>query len=375
MPATSLKLSSHAVDNPQLELCAKQICNGGLVILPMETVYGAMVRLDHPQALSRLRSLRGPAERRAMTLHVDAPASAMQYVDTPDRYAMRLMQKLWPGPVAMMFRVSPAHRDQIVDRLGIHAEDLFDGEVVTIRCPAHPATREVIRRCPHPLVAGVPADDASRVETFAPEVVDKVDLIVDDGPCPYGRPSTILRVEPGRFDIVRAGVYDRRIIEKMLQTTILFVCSGNTCRSPMAEAVARKVLSDHLQMPINQLERAGYTILSAGTVAMAGMPATQYAEEAVRELGSDLSRHRSRPLTEQLIQQADVIFTMGNAHTQAVKSLVPAAADKVTRLDPDRDIEDPIGGDLSQYQSLAKKLQQCIEARLHNQTLPGWEKR
>ena len=65
--------------------------------------------------------------------------------------------------------------------------------------------------------------------------IDKVDLILDAGPTRYARPSTLIKVEQGGFRIVRAGVYDERIVEKMLKTTILFVCSGNTCRSPMAE--------------------------------------------------------------------------------------------------------------------------------------------
>jgi protein-tyrosine-phosphatase len=94
------------------------------------------------------------------------------------------------------------------------------------------------------------------------------------------------------------------------------------------------------------------------------MRATPQAVDAVREHGADLSRHRSRPLTVELIHQADVIYTMGAGHAQAVRSLVPSASDKVHTLDPDGDIEDPIGSDLAVYKSLAGQLTALIEKRL-----------
>ena len=173
-----------------------------------------------------------------------------------------------------------------------------------------------------------------------------------------------LKVHEDRFEIVRAGVYDERIIDRLLKTTVLFVCSGNTCRSPMAEAIARSLLSKNLHVGEFELERKGISVLSAGTYAMPGMRATQQGVDALRDLGMDLSRHRSRPLTVELIHQADVIYTMGRAHAQAVRSLVPSSVDKVETLDPDGDIEDPIGSDLAVYKSLAGHLTSLIEKRL-----------
>ena len=73
---------------------------------------------------------------------------------------------------------------------------------------------------------------------IARDLEDKVDLILDAGPSRYSKPSTIVRVRDGKYEIVREGIYDERIIERLLRTTILFICSGNTCRSPMAEAIA-----------------------------------------------------------------------------------------------------------------------------------------
>jgi protein-tyrosine-phosphatase len=132
----------------------------------------------------------------------------------------------------------------------------------------------------------------------------------------------------------------------------------------MAEAIARNLLAKNLNVGELELEKKGISIVSAGTYAVPGQRATQQAVDAVKEMGADLTRHRSRPLTVELIHQADVIYTMGRGHAQAVRSLVPSASDKIQTLDPDGDIEDPIGSDLAVYKSLAGQLAALIQRRL-----------
>ena len=138
---------------------------------------------------------------------------------------------------------------------------------------------------------------ALRADDIAEELDGKADLILDAGPPRYAKPSTLIRVKDDGYEIVREGIYDARIIEKMMRTTILFVCSGNTCRSPMAEAITRRVLAEKLQVPDDALAQKGIHIISAGSFAMPGSPATPQAVEAVKQVGADLSQHRSRPLT------------------------------------------------------------------------------
>ena len=330
---------------------------GGVVVLPTETVYGAAGVLGNDKAQSRLKAIRGPADNKPFTIHLDRRERAMRFLGEVSEVGRWLMQKLWPGPVALVFDVPPARRAEVAKELGVAEGEIFVDGTITLRCPDHIVATDVLSRVEKPVVITAAASSPQ-------ELGDKADLVLDAGPTRFNKPSTMLKVRPDGYDIVRAGVYDERIIERLLRTTILFVCSGNTCRSPMAEALARAALAKKLGVSEEELEKKGLVVMSAGSFAMPGARATPQAVEAVKSLGADLSKHRSRPLSVELIHQADAIFTMSRAHASAVTALVPSAAEKTMTLDPSGDIEDPIGGDLTLYQQLAGTMQSLVEKRL-----------
>jgi L-threonylcarbamoyladenylate synthase len=351
---------------------AELLSGGGVVVLPTETVYGAAGRIDSETARARLNALRGDT-RKPFTVHLARREDARPYLGPLNEFAERLLRKLWPGPVGLVFDVPPDRRREASSLLKVAESDIYDGDTITLRCPDHIVATDVLSAVQGPVamsVAGTAAGGAAwSGERMADELEGKVDLIFDAGPSRYSKPSTILKVGASSYQIVRQGVYDERIIERLLRTTILFVCSGNTCRSPMAGAITRRVLAEKLHVAEPELERKGISVISAGSYAMPGARATPQAVEALKDIGADLSHHRSRPLTVELIHQADVIFTMSRAHAQSVVALVPAATEKTFTLDPDKDIEDPIGGDVSLYQELAGELNQLLERRLAERAL------
>ncbi|MBM3881368.1 MAG: ribose 5-phosphate isomerase B [Verrucomicrobia bacterium] len=144
--------------------------------------------------------------------------------------------------------------------------------------------------------------------------------------------------------------------------TVLFVCTGNVCRSPMAEGLFR-----HLTH-----ERGHYGVCSAGVGAIDGQPPSPHAVRALQELGVDISGQRSRALTAPLVEEAHYIFGMTQGHVDAVTLLYPQAAEKTfllrefdDTLDPfDRDIADPIGEGYDVYRNCRDQIEQGILAML-----------
>ena len=127
---------------------------------------------------------------------------------------------------------------------------------------------------------------------------------------------------------------------------IIFICTGNTCRSPMAEGLFRAHGGE---------DKTGLTAASAGLFTQDGMPASQNAVAAVAELGADITAHRSRMLTPDMARDARYLVCMTGAHYDRLCELFPECADKIFTLTK-QDISDPFGGDLETYRRAAAEI-------------------
>jgi L-threonylcarbamoyladenylate synthase len=189
-----------------------------------------------------------------------------------------------------------------------------------------------------------------------------IDMVLDDGPVGVPGLSTVVRVDPKGWQIVRPGVVGASEVARMAGTMILFVCTGNTCRSPMAEALCKKLLADRLCCSADRLEERGYVVLSAGVGAIDGMPAAANAIEVVGAMGGSLKRHASRKLTPDLVSHADWIVTMTQDHYDVLISHVPEAASRTRLLHPEgKDVNDPVGLDRDTYRRTAREIEDHLQ--------------
>ncbi|MHC4610712.1 MAG: arsenate reductase/protein-tyrosine-phosphatase family protein, partial [Planctomycetota bacterium] len=281
----------------------------------------------------------------------------------------RLVEKGWPGPLTLIFSVDDPTSVPVMAEVDPAAgAAMYHDGTIGLRCPDDATAARLLTGAGAPVVAASANRAGHRPPRTADEVLGdldgQIDLIVDAGPSRYAKASTIVRVNGQAYQVVREGVYDDRTVRRLALLGLLLVCTGNTCRSPMAAALLRRMLADSLDAGPAELEDHGIRVLSAGTMAGSGARATGEAVEFMQRHGIDISDHRTQPLSLELINQADHIFCMTGSHHQAVLRLAPTAQARCRVLARDDDIEDPIGGSVEIYAACASRIESALKQRL-----------
>ncbi len=145
--------------------------------------------------------------------------------------------------------------------------------------------------------------------------------------------------------------------------TILFVCTGNSCRSPMAKGIFDKLIEDSPQIRKSEIN---ILTLSAGTNATKGNLPSEYAQQAVKKYGVDIRHHLSQPLTKERIDLADLILVMEPKHKEQVLALAPLAKNRTFLItdyveDKTQEIPDPYGQPLEKFQEVADLLYKILQ--------------
>lgn len=368
MKTRLLTIDRDADRNSAAHRAAEVLNKGGLVAFPTETVYGVGCRADLDDAVARLREAKSRSARKPFTVHVASGTTGAEYARPLSGVAQRLMRKAWPGPLTLILPVDdPMTQPGMTGLDASAARAMYSDNTIGLRCPSDAFARTMLGAVTGPVIAA----SANRANHPPPQSANEVlneldghvDLIIDGGRTRYAKPSTIVRVTGSTHEILREGVFDARIIAGFAAFRMLLVCTGNTCRSPMAEALARDLLAKKLACDPSELSSRGVEISSAGTAGASGR-AADHAVSAMALRGLDVSQHRSTALTPEMVHQADEILVMTGSHRQSVVDMVSSADQRVRLVLGDRDLDDPIGGSQQDYERCARALAQGISNRI-----------
>ena len=323
---------------------AQSVRAGKIVAFPTETVYGIGVPASRRDLLERLYQIKGRDPSKPLAYHIGDwdQLGLLPLVRSPAfRY---LSKKFWPGPLTLVMQ-----RTQ--------------GEKIGIRYPRNIATCTLIMAVGEPLIATSANRSGEASPKTAEEAIqalgDQIDYIIDAGPCELGVDSTVVDVSDSSSPVIlREGaevVAVQDAIEDIRQgliprKRILFVCTGNSCRTPMAVGLFQKELKRR------RLERE-IEVTSCGILARDGGPATSEAIYVMKNREIDISGHRTRSCRREDVLEADLIVAMSQDHYDFLVGLVPGVKEKIKVLN----ITDPIGMGIPAYEEVVKTLEEKLK--------------
>jgi len=342
-----------------VEQAVQALSSGKLVAFPTETTYVVAASARVPDAVARLACR--DADSRPLALGVGGLPHALDLVPDMGLMGRRLARRCWPGPLTLVCEEGLTSNVDIVptsvrDRLCASGPP-------SLRTPAHSAILHVLYEIGDALVLTAPgATPPATPDLLLPHLSDDVTLLIDDGPCRFGPDTTVVRVGGDQWRLEREGIVGADQLQVQAACVVVFVCTGNTCRSPLAEALCKKRLADRLGCSQDELARRGFVVLSAGLAALEGDRAAEPAIEIGRERGVELSNHASQPLDRFLAVQADYLVCMTRSHLETLVSLFPHLGCYPRLLSADgTDLPDPIGQDAEVYRGCAARIEQDLE--------------
>lgn len=343
------QINAKMPDESILDYAAEILKKGGIVAFPTDTIYGLGVNILLPDAVQKVYEVKQRSKSRPLPILLSSSQQLSDFINQISPSVQKLIQTFWPGPLTLIL---PCDKGPLAT------------QKVGFRVPDHGIATSIVEKaavpigCPSANFSGQPGPRTA--QEVLKNLEGKIDLVIDAGPTQIGKESTVIEVDRDRIKFLRHGYISEELIDTCLNRPtleknkikkVLFVCTGNSCRSVMAEGFFNKLVKDQKSV------RA----ISAGTTAFPGIRPSENGVLVMKEQGVDISNHLSQALTPELIASSDLIIAMTRAHQRFILEIAknPSVDTKKIHLLMNFssrwdffgvDVEDPIGQPIWAYQ-------------------------
>jgi tRNA threonylcarbamoyl adenosine modification protein (Sua5/YciO/YrdC/YwlC family) len=346
MSTRVVKINNDAPEKEKIKEAVEILRKGGLVAFPTETVYGLGVNFLDKSAVRKLHEVKNRAPDKNFTLLIANTRDVDNFAEEVLPAAYRLIDKFWPGPLTIILKSK-------------------DSSTVGLRMPKSEAALDIIKEADFPIAC--PSANLSgnkeplSVQDVLQDLDGKIELVLDGGKVELGIPSTVVDARNLPFKILRKGYIEEDLVKELsAKKRILFVCTGNSCRSVMAKALLEKKLKEKGRQDIE--------VFSAGVVAQSGIAASLETRQLLEEEGIDVSTHSSQRVTEEMLKRSDLILVMERFQEESLSSKYNFLKNRIyllkefSSIDKEKtEIEDPIGRGIEVYKKVFYDIKSAVE--------------
>ncbi len=344
-----IMVDRNSFDESIIKQAALSLREGKIVALPTETVYGLGAVCDNQQAVNRLYQIKKRPTNKPFTICVPDKTTAKKHFAVMPPFGYRILDEFWPGPLTIIFYAPGGEKK------------------IGIRIPSHKLVLAVLKELGASVCLPSANISGEKNSLSAEEVEqifgDSVDLIIDAGKSELKVPSTVVDLTYHPFKVLREGrISAKDLMMVFFRKRIVFVCTGNTCRSPLAEYMLKRRLSE-----IFPYLEARYDIVSRGIISLGAQPAHYEISRILKEKeGIDPSSHISTKLDKDMILSSDIFIVMEEMHKDYIIKTEPTAESRIFPLrkflpsEYSQDIIDPISKPVEVYEKVYFLLDQAI---------------